>query len=246
MRKLIVFFSLSLFFVSCNPQGGGGTQPEPYKRPFPTKAYYNGDLKKTIVLDSNSRVIQFTNYSTSTQNQDYVVKYDNQGRIDSVYREFNQKKLGTYYKYPSLDSLYVRRFNDTTWDYDYGLRFSSSNIEYMSAEIHFDWQWEIDGDSITETQWLTNQTPNIIYEQNIIVLGDSVNPLWVDDNPFFSWYYFYDPGSIFSSRMPMKRYDINSNLSTISDNFYDSEGRLIERRETNSNGDTYTMEFSYN
>ena len=246
MRKLIVFFSLSLFFVSCNPQGGGGTQPEPYKRPFPTKAYYNGDLKKTIVLDSNSRVIQFTNYSTSTQNQDYVVKYDNQGRIDSVYREFNQKKLGTYYKYPSLDSLYVRRFNDTTWDYDYGLRFSSSHIKYIHTNTSRDYQWQISGDTILETQWQKIQSPYTIHTQDSFVLSDSINPFWIEDNPFFSWYYFYYPDIIFSARMPESRNKINSSSSEIYDHFYDSEGRLIERRAIHSNGNINTMEFSYN
>lgn len=140
----------------------------------------------------------------------------------------------------------MRRFNDTTWDLEYGVRYSPLNIEYIHASTNIDFQWEISGDTITETQWLNNQSPNTIYSQDIIVLGDSINPLWVADNPFFSWYYFYDPGVIFSSQMPVREYDINSNLTMVHDQFYDSEGRLIERRSTNSNGDTYTMEFSYN
>ena len=59
MRKLILFFSLSLLFMDCDPQGGR-TQPQPYKRPFPTKAYYNGDLFCSFDLDSNDNLLGFT------------------------------------------------------------------------------------------------------------------------------------------------------------------------------------------
>lgn len=236
MRKVISFLILILIIASCDKQGGG-TQPEPYKRPIPTKLYYNGTLKKSIVLDSNSRVIQFTSYSTSSQNQQYFVKYDPQGKIDSVYRLFNSKKLGTYFIYPSVDSIYVRRFNDTTWDYDYGIRFSSSNIEHIYFNGSKDFQWDLSGDTILETKLTT---------QDNFVLGDSINPLWIEDNPFFSWYHFYYPDIIFSARMPISRNKINSSSSEIYDNFYDSQGRLIERRAIHSNGNINTMEFSYN
>jgi hypothetical protein len=246
MKKLILFFSISLFFVGCNPQGGGGTQPEPYKRPFPTKVYYNGTLKKSIVLDSNSRVIEFTNYYTNIANQEYIVKYDNQGRIDSVYRLFNGRKLGTYWSYPAIDSIYMRRFDDTTWDYDYGLKYSPTHLEYISTATSRDYEFDLSGDTITKSEWITNQNPYVLYKQEANVLGDSINPLWLEENPLFSWYYLWILDEVFSSKMPVSTNNIGNSGGAIYDNFYDAQGRLIERRAVNSSGSTFTMELSYN
>ena len=131
----------------------------------------------------------------------------------------------------------MRRFNDTTWDYDYGLRFSSSNIEHIYFNGSIDFQYDLSGDTILEIQPGT---------QDSFVLGDSINPFWIDDNPFVSWYYFSSPDRVFSARMPISRNKINSTSSEIFDNFYDSQGRLIERRASHSNGNTNSREFSYN
>jgi hypothetical protein len=244
MRKLILFLSLSLFFVSCNPQGGGGTQPQPYKRPFPTKAYYNGDLTASYQLDSNEKIVAITTYGSSEKQ--YSIVYDNQSRIDSVYRLFNGRKLGTYWSYPAIDSIYMRRFDDTTWDYDYGLKYSPTHLEYISTATSRDYEFDLSGDTITKSEWITNQNPYVLYKQEANVLGDSINPLWLEENPLFSWYYLWILDEVFSSKMPISTDNIGGNGGTIYDNFYDAQGRLIERRAINSSGSTYTMELSYN
>ena len=245
MRKLILFLFLSLFFVSCNNQGGG-TQPEPYKRPIPTKIYYNGDLKQSLILDSNQRIMAFTYYYSSIQNQDYSIKYDNQGRVDSVYRFKNGKILGTYWSYPSVDSIYMRRFSDSTWDLDYGARFTSTLLNQIATAPSRLYEFELSGDTVIRSEWITNQNPYTLSGQEAFVLGDSVNPLWIDDNPLFSYYYLGQLDEVFSSRMPISRDNIGNNGGTIYDNFYDSQGRLIERRAANSSGSTNTIELSYN
>lgn len=246
MKKLLFLFTLSLFLCSCNT-GGNTPQPNPYKRPIPTKIYYNGDLKQSLILDSNQRILAFTYYYSSIQNQDYSIRYDNQGRVDSVYRFKNGKILGTYWSYPSVDSIYMRRFSDSTWDYEYGVRFSSSQIEYIYTNVSSrDYEYELSGDTIIKSEWITNQNPYTLYGQEAFVLGDSVNPLWIDDNPLFSYYYLSQLDEVFSSRMPISRDNIGNNGGTIYDNFYDSQGRLIERRATNSSGSTNTIELSYN
>lgn len=244
MKKLILFFSISLFFVGCDNQGGG-TQPEPYKRPFPTKAYYNGDLTASYQLDSNQKIVAFTTYGSSETQ--YSIVYDNQNRIDSVYRLFNGSKLGHYYKYPSIDSIYARRFQDTAWDYEYSVRFSSSHIEYISTNVSSrDYEYDLSGDTITKTEWITNQNPYVLYQQEAIVLGDSINPLWLDENPLFSLGYLWILDEVFSSKMPVSTNNIGNSGGAIYDNFYDAQGRLIERRAVNSSGSTFTMELSYN
>ena len=242
MKKLILFFSLSLFFVGCENQGGGGTQPQPYKRPFPTKAYYNGDLFCSFDLDTNNNLLGFTYHSSNTE---YSIVYDNQRRIDSVYRIFNGRKLGHYWSYPTIDSIYMRRFDDTTWDYDYGLRFTATHLEYLSTATSRNYEYELDGDTIVKSEWINNQTPYILYGQEAFVLGDSINPLWIQSNPLFTWQYLWILDEVFSAKMPISRNKIGSNGWSIYDNFYDSQGRLIERRASNSSGNTNTMELSY-
>jgi len=229
LLKNCLFFFLILIILACERNS---TIQQPYKRPFPTKAYYNGELRRIFNLDSNERLIGFTRFANGNST-DFTIVYNNQDRIDSVYRIFNGLKYGTYWKYPSVDSIYFRRFQDTSWDYSYGGKISVHYIKKISPNYSGDYVYELIGDSIIRTQ------------QTDFVLSDSINPLWIEDNPLFSWYYLGVLDDVFSARMPESSSNFGSGSTTYYDIWYDAQGRLVQRRTIAPSG-SYTMDLTYN
>ena len=226
--------------MGCDPQGGG-TQPQPYKRPFPTKSLLQWGLILFFDLDSNDNLLGFTYHSSNTE---YSIVYDNQSRIDSVYRILTAESLGTTGLIQPL-TVSTCRFDDTTWDYDYGLRFTPTHFEYLSTSTSRDYEYELNGDTIVKSHWINNQTPYSLYRQEAFVLGDSINPLWIKSNPLFTWQYLSILDEVFSAKMPISRTNIGSNGGSIYDNFTTPKEATIERRASHSSGNTNTMELSY-
>lgn len=245
MKYLIIPLIVVFTFISCDKNNGNNASTNPYARPFPKRLYYDGILKRSFNVDSNQRMTSFTYHLTNSNDQDYTIVYDSQGRMDSVKRTWNGQVLGTYFQYYGLDSMGIKRIASTN-QYEYRVRYNEEGIQkmYLMENSAQRYNFEMKNDSITWKRIDLSLTPAQVYREEIYSLSDSISPLYLKENPLFSWYYLWVLDPVFSARMPDSETRVGASESSYFDNTYDSYGRLIERKARLVSG-TYTLELEY-